>query len=789
MLLEWLHVLWTVLTWQSNDSLVLAAAYGTSILISLAVSLASTAVSLGVSALLAPNTKGPRQKDSGIQSSDYGSPIPLRYGPTTRGAGQVIYYSGLQEQKRKKSGSGGSTTTFTYTCTAAIAFGQGVPGALLARVWAQKKIIYENGELVETGKIKHGVPVLIAEDITFYDGSADQLPDPTLESYLGMGTVQAYRHTMYMVVKNIALAELGPSCPFFEAEIRAHDEISPADVVTDFATRAGVSIDVSMLAGNVGTLDGYTVDQEVSVSDAIAPLSLAYSFDPAERGGEMVCVPRGMGPVATILRGDMGAIAFTDGGAPGEFEHSRLAESDLPAQVAVTYRDIFRDMQPLTQRAERNLGNAKENIKVDLPLSLDANQARRIAHRILWGSILARRKAKGSLSQRWKGVLPGDVVNLEAPTGALLPYRLERATEGADGRIEVEFGYEDADIYNCAVIGGQDVQTGGDGDVGDGGATGPSTWIPLDIPILRDSDNNAGFFWAVNGTASRWGGSQVYRSTDGGTDYEPVGPFLGPSTVGMVALATPSGTCDMWDRTTVITVVIEGSGELESRSEVSILNGQNAAYIGPTNGFGGEIIQFATATIIAPKTYELTNLLRGRRGTEWAAGNHGTDERFVLLSDSAAIARQDFGASDLNLERLYKPVSVGEAVEDATAVPFTNTGEALRPFSPARLVGRRQPDGTLDVSWLRRSRLVAGGLGAGGTPVGEDLEGYQLDIYSDEAMANRVWTATLENQSSFTFTTEAQVAAGLTVGDPVWLDCRQQSAIRGLGHSAYAVAE
>lgn len=783
----------------------------------------STIVSIAISAATAPNIKGPRQKDTGIQSSDYGRPIPLVYGPTNRLTGTVIFYGGLEETKRKESGSGGSTTTYTYSCSAAFAICEAKPGATLSRVWANKKLIYEEGEYS------------VAESIVFYDGSASQDPDPTIESYLGVGEVPAYRHTCYVAVKNIELADFGASLPQFEFEIAADVSITPDAVVVDLATRAGVDIDVSLLDGNVGSLDGYVIDQEVTVAEALSPLSAVYYFDVAERGGTLVCVPRGMDAVATIRMADAGAVALGNT-SQATIANERIPEAELPQQVAVTYRDLYRDLQPATQRAERNLGSAKENVTVDVPLTLDADQARRIAHRVLWGAICARRSAKLSVSPRWIGVLPSDVISLEMPTGAFLPFRLIKSTMGADGVLEWEAQYEDPEIYNCGVVGGETTTTTSPETT----SPGVTTLVCLDIPLLRDAHDNTGFYWIVSGASAGWRGAVVWRSTDGGTDYEAISEITGGGTLGTVATALPAGPGDVWDWANTITVtLIDDDGELESRSQLSVLNGSNAAWIGPASGLGGELLQFQTATLVSAGVYELSGLLRGRRGTEWAIGNHEANEMFVLLDDSANLYRQDFGSGDLDVARLFKPVSVLTSIDNTDSQEFTNTGEGKRCLSPAQLVGRPNGSGDVAVSWHRRTRMFSGGFGSV-APLAEQDETYQLDFYSpaeewasgdsyvigdirrhqsaydygwryyrsknahtgnannepNQTSAN--WTArwieisplrslSLADRSNYTYTAAMQVSDGWLPGDSLQIQCRQRSAVRGFGHPGFAV--
>ena len=803
---------------------------GGGVLTSLAIFVVSTAVSIAISALTAPNIKGPRSKDSGVQSSDYGRGIPLVYGPNNRLAGQVIYYSGLFENKRKKSGSGGSTTTYTYSCTFAVALCEAKPGATITRVWANKKLIYDEGEFS------------VMESITFYDGDSTQEPDPVLELNIGVGSVPAYRGVCYFVVKDLQLADFGPTMPQIEVELVADASMTVDGVVLDIADKAGVVIDTSLLEGNVGQLDGYVIANNVSVADALAPLAAAYYFDVAERGGELVCVPRGMGSVATIDMADAGAVALT--ATPSKtINNERAPEAELPKEVAVTYRDMFRDYQPSTERAERTLGSAKENVELDIPLTLDSNQARRIAHRVLWGIICSRRTAKLSVSPRWIGVLPADVINMEVPTGAYLPYRITKSTLGADGVLQWEVQYEDADLYNCSTVDGAETTTDPDG--GEGGnadeAVGATILILMDTSILRDDHDNAGFYWVGTGTTDAWRGYTVYRSTDGGTDYETISDAVTGGTVGTVATATPSGNVDGWDRASTIRVTLyDSNNELETRSELSVLNGRNTAWIGPASGVGGEIVQFATATLVSTGVYDLTDLLRGRRGTEWTVASHGASEYFVLLDDSGSLYRRDMGAADLDLERLYKPVSVLTLVDDATAQEFTNGGEGLRPWQPAHLVGRRNSDQDLSVSWHRRTRLFTAGLG-GTAPLGEQEETYEIDFYvpadewtlgasysigdtrrlqsahdygwryyratvahtgtllnkPNQTSANWAsrWievpparTVHLGNNSNYTYTAAAQVTDGQTPGAQFEVQCRQFSAIRGFGHPALVVA-
>lgn len=727
--------------------------------------LVSTAISVAISALTAPNVKGPRQQDQAMQGSDYGRPINRMWG-TVRVNGTVRWEGPLVESKRKRSASGGSSTTFSYTKSCAILIGQKVAGAELLQIRANKKIIYDEGATT------------FATAVRFYDGTQTE-PDPTIQAIEGADDVQAFVESMYVVIDTLEMAGLGPPLPQFEFTIRAHAEISVAQVVTEIVELAGMSIDVSLLEGNAGLLDGYVVGSEVSAGDALVPLCAAYYFDIAERHGELVAVPRGMDPVATIPLEDLGAVEA--GSVPVLPEWTRMEEAKMPREVAVTSQALFRDLQPDTQRAIRNLGNASENVALDLPVVLDSGQRKRIAHRLLWDIVAGRRKVKTTWSDRWLDVQPGDVVRFPTPALTMLPLRLERDRRGANGVHEVELGYFDKAAYDCNVIDPAEAPVDGGGTRDPAAAT---LMVLLDIPILRDSHDGPIFYWAGAGEGTPWSGFRAQRSTDSGTNWEAMGDTTGPSVIGNVATAVADGPTTIWDEANSIDVVLLGdSDELESLSEDAVLNGGNVAWIGPASGYGGEIVQFQEAELIAANTYRLTRLLRGRRGTEWTVAEHGADEIFVLLSDSANLKRQDFGAADLDLARLYKPVSVGASIDDTDAQAFTNTGESVRPLSPAHLVGRRRAGGSIDISWMRRSRLMSGPIGTP-LPLGEDGEEYQLLIYSDEARTELLREVKKENIADYRYTAAEQTADGLTPGDPVWITVAQHSAVRGFGRIA-----
>jgi hypothetical protein len=82
-------------------------------------------------------------------------------------------------------------------------------------------------------------------------------------------------------------------------------------------------------------------------------------------------------------------------------------------------------------------------------------------------------------------------------------------------------------------------------------------------------------------------------------------------------------------------------------TELQLLGGANTAAV-RNEASEWEVLQFATATLVAPRTYELSGLLRGQAGTEGAMRTPlQAGARFVLLGP--AVTPIDMTADEVGL--------------------------------------------------------------------------------------------------------------------------------------------
>jgi len=699
---------------------------------------------------------GPRLTDLTLTASSYGKPLPLIFGPTNRLAGNVIWSTGLLETttKTKSGGKGGptvKTTTYSYRASFAVALGEAsIPGSTAAprqisrilKVWMNSKLIYDvDGELeVETA---------LYAGFRIYTGSHTQLPDPTIESYRGVGETPAYRGTAYVVFEDLQLADFGNRLPNIEFLVEGDAAITVGEIVGEIVARCGLDLNQVSTSTLVDSVRGYVVGSQASGIGALQPLALAYDFDVAEVGGGLRCNKRGASALGVIL---LEQLAGHDGQAvrpDDELLWKRMRTTALPREATITFSDPGRDYQPNTQRAVRSQGSAQSNLSSEIAIVLDVDEGRRLADRMLWEAWTGVQTAVAQTDDRWISIEPGRVYLFETPAG-FEPLRILRKTRGANGVIDLDIKRDRDEVYASTATG-----VVAPALPNPMALPGLTELILLDIPLLLEADDattGPGFYWGVVGSGAGWRGADFLRAIDVAGPYENIAPQGIELTVGAAdLLEPPTAGFDPdadWDMVNVVTVTLRRPDmTLDSAVDDVVLAGANAAYVGPADGHGGEIIQFADADLVAPGVYELSRLRRGQRGTDFAWGDHGSDEIFVLLEEGV-LQRANFGAGDLNLERAYKAVSLLTFPDDTDPIIWENTGVGLRPYPPADLLADGVSGGDVELSWIRRDR------GAYGAP--ELVEEYQLEIRNVAGTAT-VRTVVLPSPE-FTYTTAMQTA-------------------------------
>ncbi len=187
---------------------------------------------------------------------------------------------------------------------------------------------------------------------------------------------------------------------------------------------------------------------------------------------------------------------------------------------------------------------------------------------------------------------------------------------------------------------------------------------------------------------------------------------------------------------------------LESRNDSALADGANLALLGE------ELIQFGQAEPLGGRRFRLSRLLRGRRGTEWAAGLHAPGEPFVLIeAESLAVVEAPLGSLGGEARLIAQGLGDPDGVLAVRAVG----GEAMRPPAPVHLRAQRLPNGDLALTWIRRSRSGWVWLSGSDTPLGEESESYRVTLAGGGA-SRSVTVAS----PAFLYSAAEQAADGLT---------------------------
>lgn len=447
------------------------------------------------------------------------------------------------------------------------------------------------------------------------------------------------------------------------------------NVIAALCESVGIGAGERDTTGLTEVLTGYTLSQQMTARAAIEPLMQAFSVDAVVSGDVARFVLRG-GAIASTIPDDHLA-AYAEGSQrPPVLVMARAQETDLPRSVRVAYKNPAADYQIATQEAQRRQTSSQQTLTVELAVAMSDAQARAAATRILYNLWQARTTFQATLPRDYLALEPTDPITLAGRR-----MRITSAAMGANEVIQVEAEAEDtASIYTQAPAAAASPSP--EQAIA---LPGPTAFQVLDLPALRDQDADGGVYLGVSGYLSGWYGAVIYRSSDNAETWDEIDTAVDGTVMGATTTALATGPTTLWDNLNTVTVQLL-NGELESETELAVLNGANAAAIGRHGRW--EVIQWQTATLVAPRTYTLSNLLRGRKGTEWATGLHAVGDIFVALSQSD-ILRTSLTENDYGVERSWRAASIGLDALSGDPVTLEAVPESLVPYAPAHFVANR----------------------------------------------------------------------------------------------------
>lgn len=506
-----------------------------------------------------------------------------------------------------------------------------------------------------------------------------------------------------------------------------------AAVIGDICDLTGMpAVDLSQARGIVR---GYAISEVTSARAALQPLILAFPTDVIEREGSLRFQSRTALHPVTLAPGSLAISTEID----GSLERSRSADIETPEHIRLTFSEAETDFAISTVSAAFPDRTGDVVSHSELPLTLTAAEATAIAERWMAETRVSRDSARFALPKSQLAIGVGDTVRI---AGEL--YRIDRAELSELQSIEAV--RVDPNVYEPTDI---SVPARGWAPFR---ATVPVYPLFLDLPLLKGSEVEYAPHVCV--AANPWPGDVAVWSAVTDDNYSLNTLLTQPAIIGTTETALAEAESGFWDRGAVLRVRLE-SGALSSASELSVLSGANVAAIGDGSPENWEVFQFANATLVAPKTYEISVRLRGQAGTDglmpaaWPIGS-----TFVLLND--AVQQIALPLSARGLPRYYRFGPANKGYDSSATVLRTESfsGAGLRPYPVSHLSSSRQISGALDIAWQRRTRIDGDSWQSLEVPLGEDIEQYSIRISQGATTLREATSAT----AFFSYTAAMQAA-------------------------------
>jgi hypothetical protein len=629
-----------------------------------------------------------------------------------------------------------------------------------------------------TGVVSNIQDGTVYDSVTIYPGNDIQMPDPTMEADLGVGEVPGYRGLAYVVFERLNISKFGNRIPQFSFLVQEDPSLnskSVLDKVLSFGELTSDEYDNSDVWEQ--NCIGLMANGPQSPIKLAEPIFAAFNIMGVERGTQFIGIQREKSVAIAIPQKDLMAVGEGEGDVPRHASFSDVGSYDLPAEVNVTYQDPAQDYQRGSLKERRPLALSDTVKSLQFPLVLSSWDARNIAYRALWAEWSERQNLEVSLPPKYIDLEETDLlaVTIGAETHNMRVVSLSRGDNfivKAKGVIESSQSvagtasdlFTDPPAFRSANALAVDNSAALRLEI-------------LDVPALRDQDSQtAGFYYAVATDAPEsWRGAVLYGSEDDAnfsfsarTDKQAV--------IGEAVTALPSASVEVWDDANVLQVKLV-SGELESRNEDQVSDGENWMLV------GSEIIGFRRATLVEELTYNLSGLLRGLRNTEANVGTHVVGERVVLLDSNVQFKETNLTA--ISRVKYYRAVPSGQLPENYESIDaMTLSGSTLKPFSPVSIAGSRDASNNLTLTWLRSTRSIASPYGTADLPeLPDELNSYEVDVTVAGVIKR---TMVITGAMAASYSAANQTTDGITPGNPVTVSIYQISSVVGRGYAGTA---
>ena len=513
------------------------------------------------------------------------------------------------------------------------------------------------------------------------------------------------------------------------------------------AEEHGCTVEAVAAAPLIG---GLTVSGPATAREVIEPILELTGQRLAARAGALVGVAQGAGPALAL---DLDGLAEID--AP-VLTRRRGDASEKPGRLGLSHFDRERDYLAATATALRP-GNGPL-VTQSLPLVLDPAAARMGAERLLDLRAHDGDRVEFALPPGMVALEPGDRITLEGVAEG--PFEITEIRDGAIRRVTAG-----------QIARGDAVATGVDRSRGSSGLLAPAVTpdvVVAHLPPLPVDPGRSRL--AMGAFADPWPG--VVHVSEEATGAA-LAQLTRPAAMGEVLAPLAPGPVARWDRGPGLEISLR-AGHLADVEAAGVLAGSNRIAV-ETDGGDWEVIGFASANLLGPGQYRLTQLLRGLEGSDTAIGPVSAGRRVLVLDNRVATLPVETHWIGENWTLRFAAGDGPAAVETIAL----GQGPALA-LPPVHLRAGRQGDGSILVRWTRRSRADADGWGVAEPALEHVPEGWQVQVYDGSALVRTITAVS----PSASYGLSDQTADFGGAAPAFAFSVRQVSPVLGAGHAA-----
>ena len=483
-----------------------------------------------------------------------------------------------------------------------------------------------------------------------------------------------------------------------------------SDLIRDLCHDSGLeNVDASQI---YGVIDGFILASSGSVRASMEALLNLYQISVSEIDGVLVFRSPGHDESREISSGQI-----VEPLQQSKIVRARDQERDLPVSVTLSHTEPELDYLPSDTVVQRINGSTLRKTELAIPAAVSTSVALPVLEHWLQARWLARDSINFGLDKTHIDLTVGDEIILPEQN-AEQRWRISRIEEGDHLHIAASA---------CSV--GEPRPVIGNKPVAAKLATvfqnAPHVRF-LNLPYLNRSETGSSNLVAI--AADPWPGNVILYSSSIGGAYEFRQSISSRATMGEVVNDfAPSDVHGRWDRATHLSLQLYDEA-LFSATSGPVLNGANVLAVF-SNNMSWEVVQFQQAELLSSGLWRLSDLLRGQAGTEQEALSGSIAGASVVLLNSAVNPLAN-SAPDIGLEHVWTAGPVGSILGETgfSTQNYTPGQRGSVPYSPVHLRAEVSEVGDVELSWIRRDRLLADSWDLVKIPMSEEVESYLITL-------------------------------------------------------------